>query len=126
MAFNLWHFKISLGAKPFGVRYDEIDGFIKIYGGIRWFVLFDGWFDRTCDRIKYLISEKNGISDNSNLNIFARIRIDSHNSLRIETRLTFHNVIIHIKLVVSGYKTNCYSIFLEKGLYKDRSNTECF
>ena len=35
MAFNLWHFKISLGAKPFGVWYDEIDGFIKIYGGIR-------------------------------------------------------------------------------------------
>ena len=35
--------------------------------------------------------------------------------------------IILIKSVVKKYKNNYYySIFLEKGLYKDKSNTECF
>ena len=37
------------------IRYDEIDGFIKNHNGIRYLVLIDyGWFDWTCDRIKYL------------------------------------------------------------------------
>ena len=50
--------KTSMGAKLWCVRYDKIDKFIKIYNGIR-YVLFDcGWFDRICDRIKYLISKK--------------------------------------------------------------------
>ena len=41
------------------IRYGEIDGFIKILNGVRCIVLIDcGWFDRICDRIKYLISEK--------------------------------------------------------------------
>ena len=106
--------------------YNEIDGFIKIYGGIRYFVLFDGWFDRTCDRIKHLISEKNGITHNTNPNFFARIRVDSYNSLPIETILTVHNIIILIKSVVSEYKIHYYNIFLEKGLHKDRSNAEYF
>ena len=41
------------------IRYNEIDGFIKICNGIRYLVLFDcGWFDKICDRIKHFISEK--------------------------------------------------------------------
>ena len=47
-------------------------------------VLFDDeWFDKICDRIIYLISEKNGVADTINHN-FARIRIGSHDSLPIE------------------------------------------
>ena len=57
---------------------------------------------------------------------FARIRVDSYNSLPIETILTVHNIIILIKSVVSEYKINYYNIFLEKGLHKDRSNAEYF
>ena len=38
---------------------------------------------------------------------FARIRIDSYNSLPIEKILTFHNVIILINWVVNKNK-NCY------------------
>ena len=59
------------------IRYGEIDGFIKILNGVRCIVLIDcGWFDRICDRIKYLISEKkNGITDRIHHN-FAKIRID--------------------------------------------------
>ena len=52
-----------MGAKSLCVRYNQIDELIKIHDWIRYLVLFDyGWFDKICDRIKYLISEKNGIT----------------------------------------------------------------
>ena len=77
-------YKISTGAKPLRIRYDEIDGFIKIHNGIRYLVLFDcGWLDKVCGRIKYLVIEKNGITDTISHN-FARIRIASYNSLHIK------------------------------------------
>ena len=49
---------------------------------------------------------------------FAKIKVDSYDSLPAETRLTLHNVIIHIKSVLNKDK-NCYyyEIFLEKCLY---------
>ena len=38
---------------------DKIDGFIKIYDGIRYLVIIGhSWFDELCDSIKYLISGK--------------------------------------------------------------------
>ena len=41
--------------------------------------------------------------------------------------LTFHNVIILIKSVVNKNKNEYYyNIFLEEGLYKDKSNTKYF
>ena len=40
--------------------------------------------------------------------------------------MTFHNVIILIKSVISEYKINYYNIFLEKGFHEDKSNTEYF
>ena len=54
------------------------------------------------------------------------MRIDSNNSLPIEKILTFHNFLILIKLVVNESKNNCYNIFLEKGLYKGKSDTRYF
>ena len=101
------------------IRFDKINGFIKIHDRIIYLVLFDyGWFDKLFDTIKYLITEKSGITDSINHN-FARIRIDSYNSLTIEKILTFHNVIILVKSVVSKNKNNYYyNIFLEKGFYK--------
>ena len=49
---------------------------------------------------------------------FAKIKVDSYDSLPAEKRLTLHNVIIHIKSVLNKDK-NCYyyEIFLEKCLY---------
>ena len=67
-------YKTFMGAKPLRVRFDEIDGFIKIYDGIRYLVLFGHvWYDAICDRIR---GKKSGITDSINHN-FARIRIDS-------------------------------------------------
>ena len=66
------------------IRFGKIDGFIQIYDGIRYLVLFDfGWFHKICDRIKYPLSKKSGITDRINLN-FGRTRIDPYNPLGIE------------------------------------------
>ena len=121
------HKKLQRLQKPLQIRFDKVDGFIKILAGIRYLVIFDcGWFDKICDRIKYLINEKSGITDSINHN-FREIRIDLCNSFPTEKILTFHNVIILIKSVVNKNKNEYYyNIFLEKGLYKDKSNTEYF
>ena len=103
-----------MGSIPFGIRFDEIDGFIKIYDGIRYLVLFSYLYDEICNRIKYLTSEKSGIADSIDSN-FAKIRIDLYSYLPIEEILTIHNVITLIKLVINENKNKyCYNIFLEK------------
>ena len=70
--------------------------------------------------------KKIGVTFSINHN-FTRIRIDSYNSLPIEKILTFHNVIILIKSVVSKNKNSYYyNIFLEKGSFENKSNTQYF
>ena len=40
---------------PLRIRFDEIDGFIKVYDGIRYLVLFsNSWYDKIYDRIRGL------------------------------------------------------------------------
>ena len=53
--------------------------------------------------LNILKSEKTAITDSINYN-FAKIRIDSYNSLPIEKILTFHNVIILLKSVANENK----------------------
>ena len=110
-------YKTSTGPKPLRIRFDKIDGFIRVRGDeFRHLELLDyELFDKICDRIKYLISEKNSITDSINHN-FGKIKIDSYNSLPIEKILTFHNLIILIKWVVNKNKNNYYyNVFSEKG-----------
>ena len=77
-------YKNCMGSIPLRIRFDEIDGFIKIYDGTRCLVLFcQSWYNEICDRIKYLINKESGIADSINHN-FAKIRIDWYNSLPIE------------------------------------------
>ena len=81
---------------------------------------------KICDRIKYLITEKIGITDSANHN-FARIRIDSYNSLPIEKYWLF--IMLHYSLsqLLARMKINTIiTYFLKKGTYKDKSNTEYF
>ena len=97
-------YKTFMGAKPLRIRFDEIDGFIKIYDEIRYLVLFGpGWYDTICNRIRYPTSEKSGIAHSINHN-FARIRIDSYNSLPIKNKLTFHNVKHSLSQLLTGIK----------------------
>ena len=97
------------------VRFDKIDGFIKIHDKIR-YLLFDyGYCGKICDKIKYLTTEKSGVTESINYYDFARIRTDSYDSLPIEKILTFYNVIILIKAVVNKNKNEYYYniIFLD-------------
>ena len=52
---NLWHFiENCYGFEIFRIWFDIIDGFIKIYGGIRYLVLLNcSWFDEICDKYLY-------------------------------------------------------------------------
>ena len=96
-------------------------------GKIKDLVLFDfGLLDKICDKVKYLISKKSGITNFINYN-FVKIKIDSYNYLPIKKILTFHNVIILIKLIVNKNKNKYYYyIFLEKGSHKYKSNKQYF
>ena len=50
---------------------------------------------------------------------FAKIKVDSYDSLPTGKILTLDNVIIHIKLVLNKDKNYyCYKIYLEKLLYQ--------
>ena len=48
-----------MGAKPLRIRFDKIDGFIKIYDGIGCLVLYDyERYNKIYDNFRYLINEK--------------------------------------------------------------------
>ena len=54
-------YELFMGAKPLLIRFDKIDGFIKIGDGIRYLVLRNyERYNVIYDRIKYLTSEKSG------------------------------------------------------------------
>ena len=58
--------------------FEKIDGFMKIFDGIRYLVLLASErYNAIYDKIRYLVSENSGITDSINHN-FARIRIDSY------------------------------------------------
>ena len=62
--------KTSTGAKPLPIRFGKLDGFIKIHNKIRYLVLVDySYCDKICDKIKYLIIERSGITDSINHNL---------------------------------------------------------
>ena len=49
-------YRIFMGSIPLCIMFDEIDGFIKIYDGIRYLVLlYGGFYDEIHHRINYLI-----------------------------------------------------------------------
>ena len=78
-------YKTSMVPNLLRIRFDKIDGFIIVLDGkIKHLILFDyGLFNEICDKIKYLISKKGGITNTINHN-FGKIRIDSYNSLLIK------------------------------------------
>ena len=71
--------------KPLCIRFNKIDGFIiSLDGKIKYLILFDyRLLNKICDKIKYLISKRSGITNSINHN-FGKIRIDSYNSLPIK------------------------------------------
>ena len=103
--------------KPLRIRFDKIDGCIRIFDGTRYFTLFGSEkYDAIYDRIN-LISPKSGIAYIFS-HYFAKIKADSY-SLPIEKTLTLHNVIILVESVLNKDKSHYYwKIFLEKCSYQ--------
>ena len=93
----------KLCAKPLRTRFDKIDRFIKVYNGTKYLVLFGPKkYDAIYNRIRYFISQKSGITYVFAHN-YARIKIDSYDSLPVEKTVPLHNV-----------KNTTNMIFLEK------------
>ena len=105
----------NFAAKPLPARFDKIDAFVRVYDGSRYLVLFGSKKDDSIYfRIKYLISVKSGITYTIYYN-YAKIKVDSYDSLPLEKTMTFHNFIILIKSVFNKDKNNCYyNIYLGK------------
>ena len=52
-------YKTLIGAKPLRIRFDKMDGFIKVYDGTRYLVLFGTEkYGTIYNRMRYLISQK--------------------------------------------------------------------
>ena len=84
--------------RPLRIRLDKIDGFIRIYDETTYLTSFcPKKYDTIYDRPRCFISLKSGITYNVS-HYFAKIKVDSYDSLLIEKILTLHNVIILIKL----------------------------
>ena len=55
--------KTLIDPKPLRIRFDKIDGFIRIYDGTRYLTLIDSEkYGTISNRIRYLISLKSGIT----------------------------------------------------------------
>ena len=105
MTFHVPLFHITLiDPKPYSIRFDKIDGFIKTYDGTRYLTLFGSEkYETIYNRIRYLLSQKSSITYIF-CHYFAKIKVDSSDSLPIKKTLTLHNVIIVIKSVLNKDK----------------------
>ena len=98
LSYNISYKSLS-DYKPFRIRVDKIDVFIRVYDGTRYLVLFGSEkYDSIYDRIRYLISVKSDITSTISHN-YATTNVYSYDSLRLERTVTFLNVIILVKSV---------------------------
>ena len=102
-------YKTLIDSKPLRVRFDKIDEFMDgVYDETRYLVLFGAEkYDSNYNRIRYLIGVKSGILYVFSHN-YARIKVDSYDSLSLRKALTFYNVLILIKSVFNKDKNNYY------------------
>ena len=85
--------KTLIGAKPLRIRFDKGDEFIRDYDGTRYLVLLGAEkYDSICNRIRYRVGTKSGITYVVPHN-YARVKVACYDFLPLEQTLTFHNVI---------------------------------
>ena len=90
------------------IRFDKVDGFIRVYDGTIHVVLVGPEkYDTIYNRIRYLISKKK-VLHMFVFHNYAKIKIDSYDSLHLEKTLNLHNVIILIKLVFDKNQNHYY------------------
>ena len=62
LIYDISH-RTLIGAKPFHIKFDKIDKFIKVYDGTRYLTLFSSEkYDAIYNRIRYFIGVKSGIT----------------------------------------------------------------
>ena len=80
LTYNISH-KTLIDANFLHILFDKVDVFITVYDGTRYLVLFGPEkYDAICNRMRYLISQKSGITYASSHN-YAKIKIDSYDLL---------------------------------------------
>ena len=105
-------YRTLIGTKSLRIRFNKIDGFVKVYDGTTYltFLALKKWLDT----IRYLIGVTSGITYIFSHN-YAKIKVDSHDSLPIEKASTLHIVIICIKSFLNEDQNHYYyNKFLEK------------
>ena len=101
-------YKTLIRTKQLRIRSDKVDGFIRVYDGTRYLVLFGPEkYDAIHNRIRYVISQESGITYVFSHN-YARIKIDLYYSLPLEKTLTLQNDIILIKSVFNKNQNHYY------------------
>ena len=76
----------KFGSKPLRIRFDKIDGIMRIYDRNRYLTFFGPKkCDAIYDKIGYLINIKSGITYTIS-HYFAKIKVDSYNFLPTEKR----------------------------------------
>ena len=117
---NILVYKISyktlIDDKPLRIRFDRIDGFIRVYDGTRYLVLLGSEkYDSLYNKIRYLIKRSITYIISHN---YVKSKVDSRDSLPLEKTMTFHDIIILIKSDFNKDKKRYYyNIFLEKASY---------
>ena len=81
-------YKTLIGAKPFDIRFDKRNEFIRVYNGARYLVLFGlEKYDSNFYRIRYIIGVKSGITYVIS-HYYGKIKVDdSYNSLPLEKKV---------------------------------------
>ena len=75
-----------IDAKPLPIRFDKLDGCIKVYVGTRYLVLFGSEKnDFIYNRIRYLISVKSGITYVI-FHHYPKIKVDSYDPFPLEKK----------------------------------------
>ena len=84
-----------IGAKPLRIRFDKEGELTIFFDRTRYLLLFGPEkYDVIYNRIRYLISQKNGITYVFFLIFMQKIKIDLFESLSLEKTLSLQNVII--------------------------------
>ena len=76
MTFHTNLLRILISTKLLRIRFDKVDGLIRVYDGIRYLVWFGPEkYDAIYDKIRYLTSKKSGITYIISHN-FPRLKIE--------------------------------------------------
>ena len=100
-------------AKPLNIRFDKVNGFIRVYDEARYLVLFrPEKYDLIYNKIRYVIRQKSCITYVFFFfHYYAKIIVDSYDYLPVEKGLDLDNVIILIRPVFNKIKITIIIIY---------------